>query len=115
MSKDSEKFTVYFTEEFSSSLDRIQAFFLEQGEEVLLWWFSMEDVIIKDIDELLSSFPYSGKKVGVGPFEGLRCITYGRSRHRMLNYIIFYEVDDVLKEINVINILPARSKRSRIR
>lgn len=61
MTKDSEKFTVYFTEEFSSSLDRIQAFFLEQGEEVLLWWFSMEDVIIKDIDELLSSFPTPGK------------------------------------------------------
>lgn len=47
MTKDSEKFTVYFTEEFSSSLDRIQAFFLEQGEEVLLWWFSMEESLLK--------------------------------------------------------------------
>ena len=82
---------------------------------MLEWWFSKEDNMIDEIDSLLSSFPYAGRTVEHGPFEGYRCLIYGKSRHRMLNYVVFYVVCENEKEINVINILPARSKRHRIK
>lgn len=56
-------------------MDQIQAFFAEQGEEVIEWWFSKEDDMIDEIDRLLSSFPYVGEKVEQGNFKGLRCLT----------------------------------------
>jgi len=41
MDKESNSsFSVYFTEEFNKCLDRIQAFFAEQGEDILEWWFA---------------------------------------------------------------------------
>lgn len=113
MTEGNEKFLVYFTAEFNKCLDQLQAFFLDQGEDVLKWWFSKEDNMINEIDRLLSSFPYAGKMVEQGPFKGLRCLTYGKSRHRMLNYVIFYAVNESDCEVDVINILPARSKRKR--
>lgn len=112
--EDNRKFSVYFTEEFNNCLDRIQAFFAEQGEDVLEWWFTREDSMIDEIDRLLSSFPYVGKIVEEGQFEGLRCMTYGKSRHRLLNYVVFYTIDEDDKYIAVINILPGRSERKRI-
>lgn len=89
MTEDNRKFSVHFTEKFSKCLDQIQAFFSEQGEDVLEWWFCNEDNMIDEIDRMLSSFLYAGKMVERGPFKGLRCLTYGISRHRMLNYLIF--------------------------
>jgi len=112
---DNQSFSVHFTEEFNRCLDQIQAFFAEQGEDVLEWWFSKEDNMIDEIDRLLSSFPYIGKMVEQGPFKGLRCLTYGKSRHRMLNYVIFYTVHENDEEIDIINILPSRSERKRIK
>lgn len=106
-------FSVYFTEEFSRSLNEIQAFFQEQGEDVLAWWFMKEDNMIDEINRMLSSFPYVGKAVEHGPFEGFRCLTYGKSRHRMLNYLVFYTVYEDDKSVDVITILPSRSKRGR--
>src|SRR5690625_225503 len=108
-------FSVYFTEEFNKCLDQVQAFFAEQGEDVLEWWFSKEDNMIDEIDRLLSSFPYAGKKAEEGPFDGFRCLTYGNSRHRMLNYLIFYTVSENDEKIDVINILPSRSERKQIK
>lgn len=49
-----------------------------------------------------------------GDFKGLRCLTYGKGRHRMLNYMVFYAVHENDEDIDVINILPSRSKRNRI-
>lgn|SRR5699024_3850029 len=116
MNKESDQiYSVYFTKEFNNCLDQIQAFFAEQGEDVLEWWFSKEDNMIDEIDHLLSSFPYAGKKVEEGSFRGFRCLTYGKSRHRMLNYLIFYMVYEDEGTIDVINILPSRSERKRIR
>jgi len=116
MGKESERnFSVYFTEEFNECLDQIQAFFADQGEEVLEWWFTKEGNMIEEIDNLLSSFPYVGQRVEKGPFKGFRYFTYGKSRHRMLNYLIFYTVYKEEGTIDVINILPSRSKRKRIR
>lgn len=47
MNKESDQnFSVYFTKEFNKCLDQIQAFFAEQGEDVLEWWFSKEDNMI---------------------------------------------------------------------
>jgi mRNA-degrading endonuclease RelE of RelBE toxin-antitoxin system len=108
-------FSVHFTEEFNKCLDQIQAFFAEQGEDVLEWWFAKEDNMIDEIDRLLSSFPYAGRIVEQGSFKDLRCLTYGKSRHRMLNYVVFYAVYENDGNIDVINILPARSKRKRIK
>lgn len=113
MTEDNQKYSIYFTEEFNKCLDQIQVFFLEQGEDVLEWWFSKEDNMIDEIDQLLSSFPYVGKMVEQGPFKDFRCLTYGKSRHRMLNYLVFYVVNESDCEIYVINILPARSNRKR--
>jgi|SRR5690625_163434 len=116
MDKESNRnFSVYFTEEFNKCLDQIQAFFADQGEDVLEWWVTKEDNMIDEIDHLLSSFPYVGKRVEEGSFKGFRCLTYGKSRHRMLNYLIFYMVFEDEETITVINILPSRSKRKRIR
>ena len=61
--ENNRNFSVYFTEEFNSCLDQIQDFFAEQGEDVLEWWISKEDNMIDEIDRLLSSFPYAGKKL----------------------------------------------------
>jgi len=114
MSKEgNRKFSVYFTEEFNNCLYQIEAFFAEQGAEVLDWWNGKEDDIIDEIDWMLSSFPHAGKLVEQGPFAGLRCLTYGKSRHRMLNFIVFYSVYEKDRVIDVINILPARSERKR--
>src|SRR5699024_9728492 len=59
------------------------------------------------------TFGTTAKMVEQGPFKGLRCLTYGKSHHRMLNYLIFYAVYEKDYEIDLINILPARSKRER--
>lgn len=112
--EDDRKFLVRFTEEFSRCLDEIQAFFSDQGGEVLEWWFNKEDDMIDEIDHLLSSFPYAGKVVERGAFKGLRCLTYGKGQHRMLNYLIFYAIYESDEVIDVINIVPSRSKRKRI-
>jgi hypothetical protein len=115
MDKESNRnFSVYFTKEFNKCLDQIQAFFAEQGEDVLEWWFFKEDSMIDEINDLLSSFPYAGKRVKEGSFKGFRCLTYGKSQHRMLNYLIFYIVYEEKETIDVINILPSRSKCKRI-
>jgi len=113
--ENNRNFSVYFTEEFNKCLDQIQAFFADQGEDVLEWWFTKEGNMIDEIDHLLSSFPYAGKRVEEGSFIGFRCLTYGKSQHRMLNYMIFYTVYEEEKTIDVINILPSRSKRKRIK
>ncbi|HHU19827.1 MAG TPA: type II toxin-antitoxin system RelE/ParE family toxin [Bacilli bacterium] len=113
--EDNHVFSIHFTEEFNKCLDKIQAFFSDQGEDVLEWWFLKEDNMIDEINRLLSSFPYAGKEVEHGEFKGFRCLTYGKSQHRMLNYIVFYKVYESDKIIDVINILPSRSKRGRIR
>ena len=66
MGKESERnFSVYFTEEFNKCLDQIQAFFADQGKDVLEWWFTKEGNMIDEIDNLLSSFPYVGKRVSL--------------------------------------------------
>lgn len=56
--------------------------------------------MIYEIVHLLpSSFPYKEKMVEQGAFKGLRCITYGKGRHRMLNYVVFMrfmKVKDIL-------------------
>lgn len=83
-----------FTEEFELCLDKIQQFFSDQGAETLKWWFSKENEIIDYIEVTLSRSPFIGKAVESGSFEGLRRITYGKSRHIMLNYIIYYAVHE---------------------
>lgn len=116
MNKESDQnFSVYFTKEFNKCLNQIQAFFAEQGEDVLEWWVSKEDNMIDEIDHLLFSFPYAGKRVKEGSFRGFRCLTYGKSRHRMLNYLIFYVVYEGEETIDIINILPSGPERKRIR
>ncbi len=113
--ENNQKYSVQFTEEFNRCLDQIQSFFEEQGKEVLEWWISKEDSMIDEINDQLSSFPYAGKMVEQGSFKGMRCLTYGKSRHRMLNYVVFYAVYEEDKYVDVINILPSRSKRERIK
>ncbi len=49
-----------------------------------------------------------------GSFKGLRRITYGRSKHVFLNYLIYYAVLEQDRVVDVINILPARTKRKRV-
>lgn len=113
MSKENN-FKVVFTEEFVLCLDRIQRFFGEQDNEALNWWYSKEEEIIDFIENLLSVTPYAGLAVESGPFTGLRQITYGKSRHTMLNYVIFYVIHENDHQVDVINILPSRTKRARI-
>ncbi|MFC7395529.1 type II toxin-antitoxin system RelE/ParE family toxin [Scopulibacillus cellulosilyticus] len=108
-------YSVMFTEEFSLCLDRIQSFFAKQEPDVLEWWYQKEDEIIDYIEKMLSSNPFIGTEVKNGIFKGLRQITYGKNRHRMLNYLIFYAVHENDRIIDVINILPSRSSRQRVR
>lgn len=114
MKKENE-YKVLFTEEFDLCLDNIQQFFFEQGEETLLWWYAREDEIIEYIETHLSENPIMGKSVENGSFKGLRRITYGKGRHVMLNYIIYYTVHEKDGYVDVINILPSRTKRSRVK
>ncbi|WP_078429803.1 type II toxin-antitoxin system RelE/ParE family toxin [Alkalihalobacterium alkalinitrilicum] len=113
--KKENHFKVSFTEEFDLCLDNIQQFFAEQGEETLNWWYTKEDEIIDHIESNLSENPFIGREIQKGSFKGLRRITYGKSKHTMLNYIIYYVVYENDGYIDVINILPSRSKRKRIK
>lgn len=89
-------------------------FFAEQGQEPLQWWYAKEMEIIDYIEGLLASKPYAGLAVERGSFKGLRRITYGRSKHVFLNYLIYYAVHEQDRVVDVINILPARTKRKRV-
>jgi len=116
MKREYEKpFTVLYTEEFELCLDKIQHFFSEQGDETLNWWYVKEDEIIDYIDDNLSSNPFIGQLVESGSFKGLRRLIYGKSRHKMLNYIIYYAVHENDGYVDVINILPSRTERKRIK
>ncbi|OIJ10866.1 hypothetical protein BKP35_13085 [Anaerobacillus arseniciselenatis] len=95
-------------------MDKIQQFFSNQSEETLKWWFSKEDEIIDYIELSLSKNPFMGQVVEKGNFKGLRRITYGKSKHIMLNYIIYYSVHENDGFVDVINILPSRSQRKRV-
>lgn len=115
MSEESSRsFRVVFKEEFELCLDRIERFFAEQGPEPLQWWYAKEMEIIDYIEGLLALNPYAGLAVERGSFKGLRRITYGRSRHVFLNYLIYYAVHEQDRVVDVINILPARTKRKRV-
>lgn len=106
---------VNFSEEFDIYLDQIQIFFAEQGIETLNWWYTQEDTLIDYLEQTLSSYPFIGQLVEKGPFKGFRRITYGKSTHIMLNYLIYYEVHEDSNTIIVINILPSRSKGARVK
>jgi len=88
--------------------------FSEQGKETIQWWYLKEDEIIDYIETLLSENPYIGTQVKSGCFKGLRKITFGKSRHAMLNYIIYYALHEGDGYVDVINILPSRTKRKRV-
>jgi hypothetical protein len=88
--------------------------FLQSKEKMCLNG-GLRNNMIDETDHLLSSFPYAGRIVEEGRFKGLCCLTYGKSRHRMLNYVIFCAVYENDGDIDVINILPARSKQKRIK
>lgn len=116
MRKENEKpFEVRFTEEFDLCLDKIKEFFSDQGEETLQWWYGKEEEIIDYIESNLSENAFIGQIVETGSFKGLRRITYGKSRHTMLNYLIYYAVHENDGYIDVINILPSRSNRKRVK
>lgn len=108
-------YQVFFSEEFSNCLDKIQVFFDNQGSETLIWWYEREDKLIEYLELTISRYPHIGLLVESGPFKGLRRIVYGKGSHIMLNYLIYYEVREDTKTVNVINILPARSKGERIK
>ena len=110
----SQDFQVFFKEEFDLCLDRIEAFFAEQGHEPLHWWYDKEIEIIDYIERVLTDNPFAGRIVERGSFKGLRRITYGKSRHLLLNYLIYYVVYEQDRAIDVINIVPSRSKRKRV-
>lgn len=114
MKKENIKYKVLFTEEFELCLDEIQQFFSEQGEETLQWWYLREDEIIEYIETHLTENPFIGMSVERGSFKGLRRMTFGKSRHVMLNYIIYYAVHESDGYVDVINILPSRTKRKRV-
>ncbi|MDM5332946.1 hypothetical protein QUF56_06870 [Ureibacillus composti] len=95
-------------------MDNIQRFFSEQGEETLKWWYLKEDEIIDYIETRLSENPYIGTKVKSGCFKVLGKITFGKSKHVMLNYIIYYALHERDGYVDVINILPSRTKRKRV-
>jgi plasmid stabilization system protein ParE len=92
----------------------MELFFAEQGSEPLQWWYAKENEIIDYIEGLLAFHPYAGLAVERGSFKGLRRITYGRSKHVFLNYLIYYAVHEQDRVVDVINILPARTKRKRV-
>lgn len=108
-------FHIVFTEEFHLCLNRNKEFFAEQGEDTLNWWYSREDEILNYIESLLSSNPNIWKSVKNGDFKGLRRRIYGKSRHTILNYIIYYAIHENQNHIDVINIVPSRTKRLRIK
>ncbi|WP_346208075.1 type II toxin-antitoxin system RelE/ParE family toxin [Caldifermentibacillus hisashii] len=112
--EENKKYQVFFTQEFEICLNYIQQFFSEQGEEPLQWWYSKEEEIIDYLETRLSKNPFMGRQVETGSFKGLRRIIYGKSKHIMLNYLIYYAVHEKDGYIDVINILPSRSKRKRI-
>ena len=114
MKKENIKYKVLFTEEFELCLDEIQQFFSEQGEETLQWWYLREDEIIEYIETHLTENPFIGMSVERGSFKGLRRMTFGKSRHVMLNYIIYQAVHESDGYVDVINILPSRTKRKRV-
>ena len=113
--ENNKDYKVLFTEEFELCLDNIEQFFSEQGEETLQWWYLREDEIIEYIESHLSKNPFIGKPVESGSFKGLRRIIYGKSRHMMLNYIMYYAVHESDGYLDVINILPSRTKRKRVK
>jgi len=88
---------------------------MENNQEFLLWWYLREDEIIEYIETHLSETPFMGKAIESGGFKGLRKITYGKSRHTMLNYIIYYAVHESDGYVDVINILPSRTKCKRVK
>ncbi|WNS76396.1 type II toxin-antitoxin system RelE/ParE family toxin [Bacillus sp. DTU_2020_1000418_1_SI_GHA_SEK_038] len=109
-----QTYQVVFTDEFDLCLDIIQEFYADQGDETLAWWYLKEEEIIDYIESLLSTNPFIGRSVDKGKFKGLRRITYGKSKHLMLNYLIYYAVHQNDFFIEVINILPSRTKRKRV-
>lgn len=113
--ENKKNYKVLFTEEFELCLDKIQEFFSEQGIETMHWWYTKEDVIIDYIESHLSENPFIGHSVESGSFQGLRRIAYGKSRHKMLNYIVYYAVHENDGYVDVINILPSRTKRKRLK
>lgn len=112
--EDNQPFGVVFKEEFDVCLDRIEEFFVEQGPEPLQWWYAKETEIIDHIERLLSLNLFAGPAVEWGQFKGLRRITYGKSRHMLLNYLIYYNVHERDRIVEVINILSSRTKRKRV-
>lgn len=115
MKKENNKnYKVLFTEEFGLCLDKIQQFFSEQGEESLEWWYSKEDEILDYIDSLHSENPFIGISVESGSFKGLRRIIFRKSRHTMLNYIVYYAVHERDGYVDFINIVPSRTNRKRV-
>jgi hypothetical protein len=111
---DNRQFRILFKEEFDLCLDRIEEFFAEQGPEPLQWWYDKETEIIDHIERILAVNPFAGQMVERGSFKGLRRITYGKSRHMLLNYLIYYAVHERDRVVDVINILPSRSKCKRV-
>lgn len=111
---DNRPFRIIFKDEFDLCLDGIENFFAEQGPEPLQWWYVKETEIIDYIERILAANPFAGPKVDRGSFKGLRRITYGKSRHMLLNYLIYYAVHERDRVVDVINILPSRSKRKRV-
>ena len=63
---------------------------------------------------MLAFIPLAGSAVERGSFKGFRRITYGKSKHMMLNYLIYYAVNERDRVVDVINILPSRTKRNRV-
>lgn len=108
-------YLVIFTDEFDLCLDRIQEFFAGQGYDTLQWWYAKENQIIDYIEHLLSHNPFIGRLVERGSFKGLRRITYGKSKHKMLNYLIYYAAHENDRVVDIINILPSRTKRKRVK
>lgn len=78
----------------------------ERGEETLQWWYLQEDKIIEYIEIHFSENLFIGKAVESGSFKGLRRIVYGKSRH--------YAVHEKDRYVDIINILPSRTKRKRV-
>jgi hypothetical protein len=111
---DNRHFRIIFKDEFVLFLDRIEDFFAEQGTEPLQWWYDKETEIIDHIERILAANPFAGPMVERGSFKGLRRIAYGESRHMLLNYLIYYAVHERDRVVDVINILPSRSKRKRV-
>ncbi|MBD2868893.1 type II toxin-antitoxin system RelE/ParE family toxin [Paenibacillus arenilitoris] len=70
---------------------------------------------IDHIEDMLSWNPFIGRIVERGSFKGLRRIIYGKSRHMLLNYLIYYAVHDRDRTVDVINILPSRTERKRVK